>query len=421
MNYDVSLTFKEDIYEKTIILLLSFSLVTSPCSCARKQVNESNADIAISKKYNNYIHEIVYNQSPEVLLHSDYKTYIDAKKEYFDALVAEENKAVQYFTSHLRGIDTFGLEETIMAAVCAEITGVCKDGGWSDASVWIGIYDDYLKWGVMPAFWDYDLFLPFPKPECDSFYIDDNGDVVCEGLFESSYFNDISDYGYNIYYGFRFNEQLLIQNNCIIVLSYREDCEGLRISFKNIKGLAKDNEFSLIKSYIEQKQESQTVAFVLEHSEGEAYAKTGIRVFLAFSKTNLLGSYFIHNNTVAECSLTFEENMPFNRTAYANMIFPCDIDSDGKYEIFAAGINYVPTRSYIADPELSISIYKLNENNELVALYTFSSVYYENYVTLKKISDTEIRLIGSSYTEEGISETDYGRFIIQNNELKLVK
>ena len=80
-------------------------------------------------------------EMPNLQMFSNPHVYIQAHQATYDRLVASGQDAVGCFTAILRQSETFGLDKYLMAAVCAEITGVGRAGGWGSAREWIMLYD----------------------------------------------------------------------------------------------------------------------------------------------------------------------------------------------------------------------------------------------------------------------------------------
>jgi hypothetical protein len=83
-------------------------------------------------------------EKPNLALSSNPYDYIDAHKDTFNRLVAGGQNTVTIFVDVLKNSTEFGLDKYIMAAVCAEITGIGNgcDKTWSSAEEWLRIYDE---------------------------------------------------------------------------------------------------------------------------------------------------------------------------------------------------------------------------------------------------------------------------------------
>lgn len=83
-------------------------------------------------------------EKPNLALSSNPYDYIDAHRDTFNRLVAGGQSTVNIFVDDLKNSAEFGLDKYIMAAVCAEITGIGngKDKTWSSAKEWLELYDE---------------------------------------------------------------------------------------------------------------------------------------------------------------------------------------------------------------------------------------------------------------------------------------
>ena len=107
-----------------------FLLVFSFSACNEK----------ISAEYlQSLVHDIAYN--PDVAFSSNPYTYIEAKRELYDEILSAGDDVLKAFLPVLRSGEA-GLDAYIMAAACAEISGVGKDGGLASAPQWLDLYEN---------------------------------------------------------------------------------------------------------------------------------------------------------------------------------------------------------------------------------------------------------------------------------------
>jgi hypothetical protein len=83
-------------------------------------------------------------EKPNLALSSNPYDYIDSHRDTFDRLVAGGQSTVTIFVDVLKNSNEFGLDKYIMAAVCAEITGIGSgsDKTWASAKEWLKLYDE---------------------------------------------------------------------------------------------------------------------------------------------------------------------------------------------------------------------------------------------------------------------------------------
>ncbi len=82
--------------------------------------------------------------NPAMAASSNPYDYIKAGQELFDQILSYGDVAVSCMVSHLRSTQNDGLREYIMAAACAEFTGVGKDkdaAPWFSGKSWLNLYD----------------------------------------------------------------------------------------------------------------------------------------------------------------------------------------------------------------------------------------------------------------------------------------
>lgn len=81
-------------------------------------------------------------ESPFLDLSSNAYDYINAHKDIFNNLVGGGQQTADILISELKRASDFGLNQYIMAAICAEITGVGKDDNkaWATAEDWLDLY-----------------------------------------------------------------------------------------------------------------------------------------------------------------------------------------------------------------------------------------------------------------------------------------
>lgn len=97
----------------------------------------------------NMVNEIANNR--EVSFSSNAYDYINAKRDIFDLIVNGGENTVTIFVNILKDSTSFGLDKYIMAAACAEITGIGigEDKKWATAKDWLVLYleniDDVSK------------------------------------------------------------------------------------------------------------------------------------------------------------------------------------------------------------------------------------------------------------------------------------
>ncbi|MBQ8732807.1 MAG: hypothetical protein IJY82_08275 [Oscillospiraceae bacterium] len=82
------------------------------------------------------------DENPMLGISSNPYEYIRAHRETYQSLVEGGMPVAQVFIRHLEQTGKNGLEEYLMAIVCAEITGVDveKEIGWSTAQEWLTLY-----------------------------------------------------------------------------------------------------------------------------------------------------------------------------------------------------------------------------------------------------------------------------------------
>jgi hypothetical protein len=83
-------------------------------------------------------------EKPNLALSNNPYDYIDAHRDIYDRLVAGGQSTVTIFVDVLKNSTEFGLDKYIMAAVCAEITGVGNgnDKTWASAEEWLKLYNE---------------------------------------------------------------------------------------------------------------------------------------------------------------------------------------------------------------------------------------------------------------------------------------
>lgn len=83
-------------------------------------------------------------EKPNLALSSNPYDYIDAHRDTFSRLVAGGQSTVTIFIDILKNSNEFGLDKYIMAAVCAEITGIgnSNDKTWASVKEWLKLYDE---------------------------------------------------------------------------------------------------------------------------------------------------------------------------------------------------------------------------------------------------------------------------------------
>ena len=78
--------------------------------------------------------------NPAAAAMSDPDAYLEAGAEAHQALLEGGEETAAILLDELEASGASGLREYLMAAVCAEITGVGCDGGWSTAAEWVALY-----------------------------------------------------------------------------------------------------------------------------------------------------------------------------------------------------------------------------------------------------------------------------------------
>lgn len=83
-------------------------------------------------------------EKPNLVLSSNPYDYIDAHRDTFNRLVAGGQNTMTIFVDILKDSTEFGLDKYLMAAVCAEITGIGngKNKTWISAKEWLEIYEE---------------------------------------------------------------------------------------------------------------------------------------------------------------------------------------------------------------------------------------------------------------------------------------
>ncbi len=106
---------------------------------AIQKETEKNQLLAMVDKMTKPIQE-----KPLLAFSSNPYDYIEAYRDTFDSLVAGGQSTVNIFVGVLANSTEFGLDKYIMAAVCAEITGIGKgsDKTWSTAKEWLDLYNE---------------------------------------------------------------------------------------------------------------------------------------------------------------------------------------------------------------------------------------------------------------------------------------
>ncbi|MDD3693691.1 MAG: hypothetical protein PHX02_07315 [Oscillospiraceae bacterium] len=130
-----------------VLMLTVVIMMAAFCGCQKSPTASGTENVTSSFSDNELVSMVESmtqqtKEKPDLMLSSNAHDYINAHKKTFDLLVSSKQCAVDCFTKILRNSKTFGLDKYIMAAVCCEITGVGKDGGWSSADEWIRLYGD---------------------------------------------------------------------------------------------------------------------------------------------------------------------------------------------------------------------------------------------------------------------------------------
>lgn len=93
----------------------------------------------------NMVDDIIGNADSSAALSSNANEYIRESADIYDKLVQGGQSTVDCFVRELREAEHYGLREYIMAAVCAEITGIGNGedaaAEWSSAGEWLVLYD----------------------------------------------------------------------------------------------------------------------------------------------------------------------------------------------------------------------------------------------------------------------------------------
>jgi len=85
--------------------------------------------------------------NPNLAVSSNPYDYIAAHQDIYDELVSGGQNTVDIFAGILTNSNEFGLDKYIMAAVCAQITGIGNgsDKTWDSAKDWLILYDNSKK------------------------------------------------------------------------------------------------------------------------------------------------------------------------------------------------------------------------------------------------------------------------------------
>ncbi|HCA30179.1 MAG TPA: hypothetical protein DEP23_11730 [Ruminococcaceae bacterium] len=130
---------------KGLILLLALVILLPGCA---KSINlsDNKKQLDPSEKHRllAMVEEITEptEESPFLDLSSNAYDYINAHKDIFNNLVGGGQQTADILISELKRASDFGLNQYIMAAICAEITGVGKDDNkaWATAEDWLDLY-----------------------------------------------------------------------------------------------------------------------------------------------------------------------------------------------------------------------------------------------------------------------------------------
>lgn len=109
------------------------------------------------------VNEIINN--PDCVASSNPFTYIEARKEKYNEILTYGSKALDFFVEQLRAGEN-GLQGYIMAAACADITGIGdKDEGadWATAQEWLALYDKNTSGMVASSGYRSVPMVAFPK------------------------------------------------------------------------------------------------------------------------------------------------------------------------------------------------------------------------------------------------------------------
>lgn len=103
---------------------------------SQKEISKSNLLIMIDNITQST------QEKPNLALSSNPYDYIDAHRDTFNCLVAGGQSTVTIFVDVLKNSTEYGLDKYIMAAVCAEITGIGNgnDETWASAEEWLKLY-----------------------------------------------------------------------------------------------------------------------------------------------------------------------------------------------------------------------------------------------------------------------------------------
>lgn len=118
--------------KKSFIILLSVLLISLISACGSAKLSKS--------ELLSYVDEICNNSDRGVQISSNAYTYIEAKRDIYQKIIDNGDATVKVFVEELEKSDVFGLDKYIMAAACAEITGIGKYGGWSSGKEWLDLY-----------------------------------------------------------------------------------------------------------------------------------------------------------------------------------------------------------------------------------------------------------------------------------------
>lgn len=107
-------------------------------------------DSSITSQLKNELLIIVYEitkptkEKPHLALSSNPYDYIDAHRNIYNRLVAGGQSTLTIFVNVLKNSTEFGIDKYIMAAVCAEITGIgnSSDKTWASAQEWLKLYEE---------------------------------------------------------------------------------------------------------------------------------------------------------------------------------------------------------------------------------------------------------------------------------------
>lgn len=153
--------------KKTIFIILVFAMGLLLMGCTNKQ----SFDMDLLEK----VHEISDNQ--ELMFSSNPYDYITAKQDVFDSIISAGDAAVKEFVNEIRNAKEHGLDQYIMAAACAQITGIGKSGGWASAKEWLDLYDGKSE-------------LPNKAAQYVGKYITDAANVFSSFMPELEFFED---------------------------------------------------------------------------------------------------------------------------------------------------------------------------------------------------------------------------------------